>query len=102
MERLQGARLGSVKAQPTAPVPRLALTRGEAAAALGVSLSHFERHVQPQLRLIYSGSARLVPIRELEAWAHRAATLAGDNTQPQRPPRRANARGPGPKETHLP
>ena len=90
-----------MKPQPTAPVPRLALTREEAAAALGVSLSHFERHVQPELKLIYSGSARLVPIHELEAWAARAATLAGDTNQ-QRPPRRANARGPGPQERALP
>ena len=84
-----------------APVPRVALTREEAAAALGVSLSHFERHIQPQLQLIYSGSARLVPIRELEAWADRTATLAGQ-PNPQRPPRRANARGPCPKEHTLP
>ena len=90
-----------MKRQPTAPVPRVALTREEAAAALGVSLSHFERHVQPQLRLIYSGSARLVPVHELETWAARVATLAGDN-QPLRPPRRANARGPGPQEMCLP
>jgi hypothetical protein len=86
-----------VRPQPTAPVPRVALTREEAAAAVGVSLSHFERHIQPELRLIYSGSARLVPIRELEAWAARAATLAG-HINPERPPRRANARGPGPEE----
>jgi hypothetical protein len=91
-----------MKPQPTAPVPRVTLTREEAAAALGVSLSHFERHVQPELRLIYSGSARLVPVRELETWAQRAATLAGDNTQSQRPPRRWSARGPGPKEHTLP
>ena len=90
-----------MKPQPTAPVPRVALTREEAAAALGVSLSHFERHIQPALRLIYSGSARLVPMRELQAWADRAATLAGQS-QSQRPPRRANARGPGPQEAALP
>jgi excisionase family DNA binding protein len=66
-----------VKPGPLAPVPRIALTREEAAAALGVSLSHFERHVQPHLRLVYTGSARLVPVRELEAWTDRTATLAG-------------------------
>jgi excisionase family DNA binding protein len=90
-----------VKPQPTAPVPRIALTREEAAAALGVSLSHFERHIQQELRLVYSGSVRLVPIRELEAWAERTATLIRHNEQ-KRPPRRANARGPGPQERHLP
>lgn len=60
-----------------APVPRVALTRSEAAAALGISLSHFERHVQPDLRLIRSGKARLVPVTELDRWAAARATLAG-------------------------
>jgi hypothetical protein len=64
-----------VKPRPTVPVPRICLTREEAAAAIGVSLSHFERHVQPHLRLIYSGSARLVSLRELEVWAERNSTI---------------------------
>ena len=66
-----------MKPQPVAPVPRVALTRDEAAAALGVSLAHFQRHIQPHLRLIRSGSCRLVPIAELERWATESATLAG-------------------------
>ena len=69
-----------MKAQPLAPVPRIALTREEAAASIGVSLPHFERHVQPHLRLIRSGGCRMVPVRELEAWADREATLAGSST----------------------
>ena len=40
----------------TAPIPRVALTRAEAAAALGMSLNTFERYVQPELPII-----RLVP-----------------------------------------
>jgi hypothetical protein len=52
----------------TAPIPRLALTREEAAAAIGMSLDSFERHVQPTLRLCRLGRIRLVPIRELERW----------------------------------
>jgi hypothetical protein len=56
-----------------APVPRIALTREQAAAALGMSLDSFERHVQPELRLIRRGKLRLVPIRELERWADGAA-----------------------------
>lgn len=43
--------------------------RKTAAKMLGMSLSHFERHVQPDLRLIYSGRLRLVPVYELERWA---------------------------------
>jgi hypothetical protein len=57
----------------TTPIPRVALTREEAAAALGMSLDSFERHVQPDLRLIRRGKLRLVPIRELERWADAAA-----------------------------
>lgn len=52
----------------TAPIPRLALTREEAAAAIGMSLDSFERHVQPTLRLVRLGRMRLVPIAELERW----------------------------------
>lgn len=51
-----------------APIPRIALTRAEAAAALGMSLDSFERHVQPELRLVRRGSMRLVPVAELGRW----------------------------------
>jgi hypothetical protein len=51
------------------PVPRVALTREEAAAALGMSLDSFERYVQPDLRLMRCGRLRLVSVRELERWA---------------------------------
>ena len=57
----------------TGPIPRIALTRDEAAAALGISLDSFERHVQPELRLIRRGKLRLVPVAELERWADGAA-----------------------------
>lgn len=56
-----------------APIPRVTLTREEAAAALGVSLDSFERHVQPEVRLVRRGRLRLVPVVELERWAVRAA-----------------------------
>jgi excisionase family DNA binding protein len=52
---------------------RFALSREEAAHALGVSLSHFERHVQPELRLVYSGRLRLVPLTEIERWVAESA-----------------------------
>jgi excisionase family DNA binding protein len=66
-----------MKPQPLAPVPRVSLTIEEAASSLGVSPSHFKRHVQPSLRLVRSGSCRLVPVAELERWARESATLAG-------------------------
>lgn len=50
-------------------VPRVALTRLEAAAALGMSLDSFERHVQPELKLVRRGKLRLIPVVELERWA---------------------------------
>lgn len=54
-------------------VPRLALTRTEAAESLGMSLDSFERHVQPELRLVRRGKLRLVPVSELQKWLDRQA-----------------------------
>jgi hypothetical protein len=42
----------------TPPVPRVCLTREEAAASLGISLDSFERHVQPGARIVRAGSER--------------------------------------------
>jgi len=47
---------------------RLALSRAEAAAAIGVSIDSFERYVQPELRLVRRGRLRLVAVNELERW----------------------------------
>lgn len=53
-----------------APVPRVAVTREEAASALGMgSVDSFERYVQPHVRIIRRGRLRLVPVAELERWA---------------------------------
>ena len=63
-------------------LPRIALTKPEAARALGVSVDHLERHILPELRVIRSGNGRrrlvLIPARELERWAdeHAAYPLA--------------------------
>lgn len=54
--------------KPTNGVPRLALTRVEAAAAIGMSLDSFERYVQSDLRLVRRGRMRLVLVSELERW----------------------------------
>ena len=53
----------------TAAVPRMLLSRQEAADALGVSLRHFQRHVQPCVPCVYSGQLRLYRPRDLEQWA---------------------------------
>jgi hypothetical protein len=60
-----------------ATVPRMLLSRREAAAALGVSLRHFQRHVQPYVRCVYSGQLRLYRPRDLERWADEEACREG-------------------------
>jgi hypothetical protein len=52
---------------------RLLLSRKEGADALGVSLSHFQRHIQPHLPCVYSGQLRLYRPADLERWAEQAA-----------------------------
>ena len=54
-------------------VPRLSFRAAEAAEALGVSKRHFERHVAPDLPVVYTGSARLYRVADLEAWLERRA-----------------------------
>ena len=58
-----------MKLQPTAPVPRTALTRQEAADSIGVSLDSFERYVQPHVKLIRLGRMVLIDVAELREWA---------------------------------
>ena len=60
--------------------PRLALSRRDAAAALGMSLRHFQRHVHPQLRCVYSGQLRLFPVAELERWLKEAGWRPNEET----------------------
>ena len=47
---------------------RIALTKAEAAAAIGVSTDFFEQHVQPDLAVIREGRKVLIPVAELERW----------------------------------
>ena len=47
---------------------RLALSKCEAADALGVSVDFLEEHVMPELRIVRRGRRRLIPVRELERW----------------------------------
>ncbi len=55
-------------------VPRLALTKSEAADALGMSVDSFERHVQAQVRVVRRGKLRLFPFRDLERWVDQNAS----------------------------
>lgn len=47
----------------------VAVSREEAAAALGMSLTTFEETVQKHIGLIPCGRRRLVPVAELRRWA---------------------------------
>jgi excisionase family DNA binding protein len=53
---------------------RLAYSKAEAAAALGVSIDFFEDHVMAQLRIVRLGRRRLIPVAELSRWLDRNAT----------------------------
>jgi excisionase family DNA binding protein len=64
----------------TLTVQPVTVDRETAAGMLGVSLAHFERHIQAELRLVRSGRLRLVPVKELQTWAEKRAhaVLADD------------------------
>lgn len=54
-------------------LPRFLYTREESAQMLGMSLSHFQRHVQPHVPCVYSGQLRQYRPEDLKAWAEREA-----------------------------
>lgn len=54
-------------------VAPIALTKTDAAAALGISIDSLERHVIPQIRVIRRGKLVLVPTRELTRWVEENA-----------------------------
>lgn len=62
-------------AKPT--IPPILLTKTEAARVLSMSVSHFQRHVQPALRCLHSGQLTLFPYARLLAWAEAEATIGG-------------------------
>lgn len=59
-----------------APVPRLAVTKTDAAAALGVSVQFFEEHVVHELAIAHVGRRRLIPMKELERWLDEHCDMA--------------------------
>jgi hypothetical protein len=63
---------------PVSPVPRLALSRAEAAHSLGVSLDYLDEHVLPEIRIVRRGRRKLIPVSELERWLRATAALALD------------------------
>jgi len=57
-------------------VPRLALTPAEAATSLGISRDSFDRYVLPEVRAVRRGRLVLIPLKELERWVERSASVA--------------------------
>jgi hypothetical protein len=55
------------------PLPRVALSPPEAAAALGIGPDLFAERVQPHVRLVRVGRRKLVPLAELHRWLDEAA-----------------------------
>ena len=53
---------------PEGEAVRLALTRREAAEALGISVDSFERYVQPAVKVVRWGQPAALPISDLERW----------------------------------
>lgn len=54
------------------PTPIL-VSREDAATMLGMSLSHFQRFVQPHVRVVRLGQRKLYPVVELARWAEAKA-----------------------------
>jgi hypothetical protein len=54
---------------------RLALSKAEAAEALGCSVDFLEEHVLPELRVVRRGRRVFVAVAELERWLERSAAL---------------------------
>jgi excisionase family DNA binding protein len=70
-------RLEDDGAQPgVASLGRLALSKCEAADALGVSVDFLEEHVMHELRVVRRGRRRLIPVAELERWLEANASFA--------------------------
>lgn len=54
--------------QGSTPKPRLALSKAEAAEALGISVDFLEAHILAELRVARVGRRVLIPLSELERW----------------------------------
>jgi hypothetical protein len=62
--------------RPIDAVQRRLLTRAEAAASLGMSVAHFERHVQPFVKVVPCGQLLLIEPASLDRWVEQHARLA--------------------------
>ena len=69
---------------PDGEVLRLALTRREAAEALGISVESFAKYVQPEVKVVRRGSLRLFPITDLERWLEENSSSIVDDLSQRR------------------
>ena len=65
--------------EPDRWVPRLALTRAEAAQALGMSLTSFDKYVAADVKMVRKGTLRVIPVAELENWVRENARGVFEN-----------------------
>jgi hypothetical protein len=68
-----GLRQTTMSANGTRRIPRLALTRAEAAEALGVGMTTFKTRIAPELPVVRQGKVRLYRVHDLERWLERNA-----------------------------
>ncbi len=59
----------------------LLMSRAEAARSLGMSLRHFQRHVQAEMPCVRSGQLKLYRRRELQSWVNRETDRKGVRRQ---------------------
>ncbi len=60
--------MGAPSAHVTIAIAPIALSKPDAAAALGMSVDSFERHVMAHVRCVRRGRLRLYPVAELQRW----------------------------------
>lgn len=68
-----GAAAPTPKQQKKAPTPKIALSPTEAAEALGISRDSFDRHIRPELPVVYRGRLVLIPVKALDDWLEKNA-----------------------------
>jgi hypothetical protein len=55
------------------PINRLALSKAEAAQAIGCSVDFIEEHVWPELKIVRRGRLCFVAVTELQRWLEQEA-----------------------------
>ena len=71
------AGLGDRARRPRPSPDPVLVTKEVAARILGMSISHFQRHVQSEIKCVYSGQLTLYHYGDLKRWAEDEATIGG-------------------------